>query len=104
MKTNSRDIKAKEIADEFLRNMNPGMWDGTGNKPADFDEDIYEVELTESELLDINMYYDEFDKVWSHHCEIVNKKTDEVIETISGYGIDSKNNLVDSILSLDNFN
>ena len=45
------------------------------------------------------MYCNEDDE-WVHCCEIVDKSSDTMTEMLTGYGIDSILNLVDTILDL----
>lgn len=92
--------RAEKIAEEFFEDMNPEFWDGSGNKPKSFDERIHEFPLTENDRLDISMYYDDCDRVWCHCCEIVDDKSDTMMEMMTGYGIDSKLNLIDTIMDL----
>ena len=89
--------KAEAIAKEFLRQNNPDIWDGTGEKPESFITTIWEYELNEYDFLDISMEYSVEDKCWIHRCEIVDKKSDTMTEILSGYGIDSYLNLADTI-------
>lgn len=35
--------KATKIVTEFLKDMNPNMWNGNGNKPESFDEHSWGV-------------------------------------------------------------
>ena len=91
--------KADSIANEFLKDMNPTFWNGNGDKPSNFDERIWEYKLTETDRLDISFQYDEIDG-WHHCCEIVDDSSNEMMEILSGYGIDSTLNLVDTIMDL----
>ena len=36
--------------------------------------------------------------MWCHYCELRDKETGELLQPISGYGIDSPMNLADSIM------
>ena len=91
--------KAIEIAKEFLTTMNPDCWDGDGDKPSTFVELLWECDLSENYRLDISFQFDETDG-WLHCCEIVDKESDTMLEMLSGYGIDSVQNLTDTILDL----
>ena len=93
--------KATKIAEEFLKKVNPDMWDGTGEKPESVnDTAIKRYDLSKYNYLDISIEYNEEDKCWNHCCEIVDKEDDMMSEILSGYGIDSKLNLIDTILDL----
>lgn len=91
--------KANIIANDFFKDMNHDFWNGNGKKPTSFDERIWEYELSEYDWLDISMYCNEDDE-WVHCCEIVDKSSDTMTEMLTGYGIDSILNLVDTILDL----
>lgn len=90
--------KASMIANDFFKQMNPTFWNGEGNKPDTFDERIWESELSEYDDLNICLYDDGTD--WVHCCEIVDKQSDTMTEMLTGYGIDSALNLVDTIMDL----
>ena len=92
--------KAYDIANSFLTEMNPDLWNGKGEKPSSFVELIWECDLNEYDNLDISMEYSEEDKCWIHYCEIVDKQSDMMTEVLSGYGIDSVENLTDTIFDL----
>lgn len=89
---------AREIAQKHLNKMNPDKWDGTGDRPASFDERIctYEIGSKLAEL-DVSFYFDEDADMWCHYCELREKDTEYLLQPISGYGVDSFLNLVDSI-------
>lgn len=92
--------KAYDIANSFLKKMNPNLWDGNGEKPSSLVESIWEFDLSEYNYLDISMEYNKEDKCWIHCCEIVDKKNDEMTEILTGYGIDSIENLTDTIMDI----
>lgn len=92
--------KAEVIANDFFKDMNPTFWSGIGEKPFTFNELIWEYELTEYDDLNISIYYDDIDKEWVHCCEIVDKKSDTMTEMLTGYGIDSILNLIDTIMDI----
>ena len=98
MTTINRNFALK-IATKHLKEMNPDMWNGEGDTPSSFDERIctYEISSDYTEL-DISFYYDEDEQIWCHYCELRDKETEELLQPISGYGIDSVLNLVDSII------
>ena len=93
---------AEQIANDFFKDMNPTFWNGQGDKPSTFDERIWECELSEYDDLNISLYYDDIEEEWVHCCEIVDKQSNEMIEILTGYGIDSYLNLVDTILDICN--
>lgn len=92
--------KASMIANDFFKDMNPAFWNGQGDKPLTFDERIWECELSEYDDLDISFYYDDIEAEWVHCCEIVDKQSNEMTEMLTGYGIDSMLNLIDTIMDI----
>lgn len=91
--------KAIRIVNEFFEDMNPTYWDGIGKKPELFKEDIWEYPLTKNVHLEITFVYDDIDG-WHHYCDIVDNNSNDSIEMLSGYGIDSALNLVDTVMAL----
>lgn len=92
--------KANIIVNDFFRDMNPTFWNGNGDKPQSFDEREWEYDLTNDKRLNICLYYDDIDKEWVHCCEIVGASDDVVLEMLTGYGIDSTLNLIDTLMDL----
>lgn len=93
--------RAKEIAENFLNEMNPDMWNGEGLLPPNVDTKIksYDIDSQKGNRLDISIFLDP-DIGWCHCCEIVDVATNEVIIPLTGYGIDSVDNLVYTILDI----
>ena len=92
--------KANIIANDFFRDMNPTFWNGEGDRPSSFDERIWEYKLSEDDRLDISLYHSDYDEGWVHCCEIVDDASNTMMEMLTGYGIDSTLNLVDTIMDL----
>lgn len=90
--------KAKNIVDAFFKDMNPTFWNGKGNKPQTFKEQIWEFSLTDNVSLEITLSQD--DNEWNHYCDLVYTFSGESFDMLSGYGIDSPLNLVDTIMDL----
>ena len=40
--------KAENIVNDFFKEMNPTFWNGKGNKPQTFKEQIWEFDLTDN--------------------------------------------------------
>ena len=91
--------RANAIVNDFFRDMNPTFWNGSGNKPFTFNEKIWEYPLTEKTYLEITLVYDDVDG-WHHCCDLVDTKSNDSVEMLSGYGIDSALNLVDTVMDL----
>lgn len=98
--------KAKKIAEDFLSRMNPTNWDGVGKRPKKFDTRIvtYNIGSVNGNELDISFEYlnkDEGDKPgWTHYCELRDKVTGDLMIPLHGYGIDSVQNLIDTIMDI----
>ena len=92
--------KASIIANDFFKDMNPEFWNGHGETPTTFDERTWECLLSESDRLDITLFYDPLEEQWCHCCEIVDEQSNEMTEMLTGYGIDSFFNLVDTIMDI----
>ena len=97
--------KASEIVKDFLKNMNPDMWDGNGNKPKSFEpESLYDrnrlYPLTDRVNLIITFVNNE-EEGWHHRCDLVyGNAWYNSFDTLSGCGIDSMQNIVYTVLSL----
>lgn len=94
-------MKSDEIAKTFLHEMNPTNWNGQGGMPAGFDARTLEF-ITDMPdvLLDISFEFcmeDNSTFQWEHCCELVQESSDTIIERVYGYGIDSVQNLTDTI-------
>ena len=95
--------KAYEIAEEFIKNMNPTNWDGNGDQPDDFYPWIWEVDsLSDKWKLEITYAQDYIDDVliWCTYVDIVDKRDDHSVDMQSCYGIDSPQNIADAIMCL----
>ena len=62
--------KAYGIAQDFMNDMNPTMWDGNGDVPSTFDNRCWEYDLSPDMRLDISFWHDNEDG-WYHCCELV---------------------------------
>lgn len=93
--------KAEIIAKDFLGRMNPTNWNGKGKQPESFDTRIvtYDINSINGNELDISFDYLEEDG-WMHYCELRDKASGELIIPLHGYGIDSVQNLVDTIMDV----
>ena len=90
--------KAKNIVDAFFKDINPTFWNGKGNKPKTFREETWEFNLTDDVSLEIVFTQD--DEEWNHYCDLVYTSSGESFDMLSGYGIDSPLNLIDTIMDL----
>lgn len=91
--------KATKIVTEFLKDMNPDMWNGNGNKSESFDEHGWQYSLTDDVNLEITFVNNEEDG-WCHYCDLVYASDNVSFDMLSGYGIDSVQNIIDTVLDL----
>jgi hypothetical protein len=93
--------KAIDIAKDFLKTMNPENWNGVGDKPESFNTLIKTYDISSDTVeLDISFDYCKEDKQWLHYCELRNKQDSELIIPLHGYGVDSVQNLTDTIFDI----
>lgn len=98
--------KAEKIAKDFLKEMNPTNWNGRGRKPKSFDERVmtFDIDSINGNELDISFEYLEKDESdvtgWTHYCALVDKETGLTVAPLHGYGIDSLQNLIDTIMDI----
>lgn len=96
--------KAEKIAIDFLTKMNPTNWNGNGRKPKTFDTRVttYDIDSINGNELDISFdYLDDGDmKGWTHYCELRDRVTEDLIIPMHGYGVDSVQNLTDTIMDI----
>lgn len=91
--------KATEIVSEYLKDMNPDIWDGNGNRPTSFDDRAWQYSLTNEVNLEITFVNNE-EYGWCHYCDLVYASDNTSFDVLSGYGIDSVQNIIDTVLDL----
>ena len=97
---------ARRIAEDFLTKANPTNWNGIGRQPKEFDTRIftYDIDSVNGNELDISFEYlneDESDiSGWTHYCELRDKDTEDLMIPLHGYGIDSLQNMIDTIMDI----
>lgn len=64
-----------------------------------FDERPWQCEIVDGINLEITFAYDEEDG-WHHYCALVYAKDNNSFDLISGYGIDSKLNVIDTVMDI----
>ena len=94
-------MKPIEIANEFIHEMNPTRWNGNGEIPIGFDTRVMEFATDMPDvLLDVSFeLYEEIDgnSHWDHYCELVQESSDTIVDCAHGYGVDSPQNIADTI-------
>lgn len=88
--------RAVEIALKHIQKANPSLWNGSSERPKDFDSRILTYPIDEDTELDISFEYEKKDG-WLHLCELRHRHTGELLNIMHGYGIDSPQNLTDTI-------
>lgn len=91
--------KATSIVNKFFKDMNPTFWNGEGEKPSSFKEIPWQYPLTDEVNLEITFVCDDEDD-WHHCCDLVCSSDNSSFDMLSGYGIDSPLNLIDTIEDL----
>ena len=87
---------AYNIAKEHLEKANPSMWDGDGPMPSDFQQNVFTYSIDDLKEISINFALDA-NAGWLHCCKLREKDTSKTLYAISGYGIDSIEDLADTI-------
>lgn len=90
---------AEKIVKDFFNQMNPEMWSGNGNRPTSFDDRAWQYPLTNEVNLEITFVDNEEDG-WCHYCDLVYESDNSSFDMLSGYGIDSVQNIIDTVLDL----
>ena len=98
---------AQKTAEDFIQNRNPTGWSGSKKRPKEFSKMCCTYDFgSPYVLLDIYFEYDTVENAWCHVCEIVEKESEtgtvEMRERLSGYGVNSALNIVDTILDICN--
>lgn len=90
---------AEKIVKDFFNQMNPEMWSGNGNRPTSFDDRAWQYPLTNEVNLEITFVNNEEDG-WCHYCDLVYESDNSSFDMLSEYGIDSVQNVIDTVLDL----
>ena len=90
---------AEKIVKNFFNQMNPDMWSGNGNRPISFDDRAWQDPLTNEVNLELTFVNNEEDG-WCHYCDLVYESDNVSFDMLSGYGIDSVQNIIDTVLDL----
>lgn len=88
--------RAAAMAKKHLSRMNPSLWDGMGEQPKDFNPIIATYPIDGLCELDISFEQEDSGE-WCHLCELRDKGSEELLAALHGYGIDSPQNLADTI-------
>lgn len=100
--------KAKQIANEFLKDMNPSLWDGHGDRPDDFNYMIWEdtESLKDAGMYSLQITFEEDERFfngdlsWGTYVVILDTNSDEVVQYGSCYGIDCALDIANLIMEV----
>lgn len=95
-----KKIRAASIVNSFCKEMNPDMWDGSGERPDTFDTHAWEYPLTDAIHLELAFGYDESDGGWKYFCDLVYSSDNSSFDMTSGYGINSPRSMTESVIQL----
>lgn len=93
---------ARKIAEEFIKEHNPNNWDGTGKPDKGFSTEleVYDVFIEDVYLVILFEIDADEDGRWAHFVKLYRKSDDQLIDGYHGYGIDSVQNMVDTIMDI----
>lgn len=95
-----KKVRVKLIVKEFYKQMNPDMWDGSGERPDSFDTHAWEYPLTDVVHLELAFGYDESDGGWKYFCDLVYSSDNSSFDMTSGHEINSPQNMINSVMQL----
>lgn len=89
--------KANFIVNDFFRDINPTFWNGRGNRPDTFKKRVWKYKLSK---YDLQIVLHQNGTEWVHCCEIIDRSSNAMMKRLTGSGIDSALNLVDTVMAL----
>ena len=100
--------KAEQIANEFLKDMNPSLWNGYGDRPDDFNCMIWEDTecFKDAGMYSLQIMFEEDERFfngdlsWNTYVDIIDTNSDEVVQYGSCYGIDSLLDIANLIMEV----
>lgn len=96
---------AREIADKFIKEHNPDLWDGLGNMHSNFSSEIEVYNIFNKEVymtIQFEIDADEGGR-WAHIVKLYSNKdgcNDELIDGYFGNGINLADSLAETIVDL----
>lgn len=96
---------AREIADKFIKEHNPNLWDGLGNMPSNFSNKIEVYNIFSKEVYMTIQFEIDADEggCWAHIVKLYSNKdgcNDELIDGYFGNGINLADSLAETIVDL----
>lgn len=99
--------RTREIAEDFMSKVNPYDWHGVearkgkgDDRPEGFGEKTisYDTGFEWGDKLDITCEYDDDERRWINHCELIDSDGDDVLDDAYSWHIDDLKELVETIL------
>ena len=101
--------RAREIAEDFMSQVNPYDWHGVearkgkgDDRPEGFGEKTisYDTDFEWGDKLDITCEYDDDERRWVHHCELRDSDGDDILYDQYSWHIDDFEELVETIMDV----
>lgn len=67
--------QCRMLAEDFVNEANPGLWDGKGMKPKRFHTITHEYPIDEKTRFELVYAYNDCDFAWKCYCSIVQDET-----------------------------
>lgn len=88
-----------EIAEEFVKIHNPNNWNGIGEPNKDFSEELEVYDIFKDDVYMV-ILFEMYEGEWLHFVKLYRKSDDQLIDGYHGYGVDSSQNLEDTICDI----
>lgn len=89
----------RKIAEEFVKQHNPNDWDGNGESDKDFSEELEVYDIFKDDVYMV-ILFEMYEGEWLHFVKLYRKSDDQLIDGYHGYGVDSSQNLEDTICDI----
>lgn len=93
--------EAYKIAEKYIKQYNPNMWDGNGDIDDKFSSEIKTYDISSNIYMTIQFEIDrDENSEWAHEVKLYIKEDDEMIDGYFGYGVNSIENMTDTIMDI----
>ena len=96
MEMKEKDKVIRKIAEEFVKTHNPNGWNGIGEPDKDFSEELEVYNIFKDDVYMV-ILFEMYEGEWLHFVKLYWKSDDQLIDGYHGYGVDSSQNLEDTI-------
>ena len=93
------DNAAQKIAANFIKEHNPNNWDGNGKPDKDFSEKLEVYDIFKCDVYMV-ILFEMYEGEWLHFVKLYRKLDDQLIDGYHGYGVNSVQNMVDTIMDV----